>query len=67
MVSPREAGRTRYALITGASAGIGLSSAKEFARNGFSLVLVTRREGKLKTIGAELERDHGIDVVPLST
>jgi len=53
----------KTALITGASSGIGLAFAKEFARHGFNLVLVARREEKLKAIGAELERIHGVGVV----
>ena len=36
-----------YALITGASGGIGLELAKEFAKNGINLVLVARSENKL--------------------
>lgn len=56
----------RNALITGASAGIGLAFAKEFALHGFNLVLVARREEKIKAIGAELERNHGIRVIPFA-
>jgi len=66
MATPEKTGRTRHALITGASAGIGLAFAREFSRNGFSLVLVARREDKLRAIGDELERDLGIAVVPLA-
>ena len=34
-------------LITGASSGIGRELAKVYARNGFNLVLVGRRENRL--------------------
>jgi len=46
----------RWALITGASAGIGQAFATVFARNGFNLVLLARREDKLKSIAAQMEK-----------
>jgi NADP-dependent 3-hydroxy acid dehydrogenase YdfG len=42
------------ALITGASAGIGLASARALAREGASLVLTARREGRLNALVDEL-------------
>ena len=45
-------------LITGASAGIGRSLALLFARNGFDLVLVARREAELHDLADEARR-HG--------
>jgi uncharacterized protein len=50
----------RWALITGASAGIGKAFATVFARNGFNLVLVARREDKLKSIAAQMEKSFEI-------
>ncbi|MBU0465600.1 MAG: SDR family NAD(P)-dependent oxidoreductase, partial [Proteobacteria bacterium] len=46
----------RWALITGASAGIGKAFATVFARNGFNLVLVARREEKLKSLAEQMEK-----------
>jgi len=48
------------ALITGASAGIGLSYAKHLAQYGFDLVLLARRKDRLQTIANELESEYDI-------
>jgi short-subunit dehydrogenase len=50
---------TRVSIITGASSGIGAELARVFARNGHALVLVARREAKLKALAAEIEAGGG--------
>lgn len=47
-------------LITGASAGIGLALAREFAHNGDNVVLVARREEKLQETAERFEREHDV-------
>jgi len=47
-------------IVTGASSGIGESIAREFARNGSSVMLAARSEDRLKRITGEL-RDQGYD------
>jgi short-subunit dehydrogenase len=46
---------TPVALITGASAGIGVELARVFARHGHALVLAARREQQLNGLAAEIE------------
>ena len=50
----------KWALITGASAGIGAVFAKELANRGSNVVLSARRVEKLKTIAAEIEQTFGV-------
>jgi uncharacterized protein len=48
------------ALVTGASSGIGAAIAAELASRGFSLVLVARREERLRSLATELSSDHDV-------
>lgn len=51
-----------YTLITGASGGIGLAFAKEFASHGHDLILVARNLEKLQAIATELRNAYKIKV-----
>ncbi len=48
------------ALVTGASAGIGRALADRFASEGHDVVLVARREERLREIADEVADDHGV-------
>ena len=50
------------ALVTGASSGIGASIAAELASRGFSMILVARREERLRSLATELSSEHGVEV-----
>ena len=56
----RIAGRT--ALVTGASAGIGLACARRLAAMGASLVLWARRSERLEAEADAIRRAHGVEV-----
>lgn len=55
-----------WALITGASAGIGRELALLFAADHFDLALVARREGRLKEFAGELRSRYGIQTKVLA-
>ena len=43
-------GKGTWALVTGATDGIGLEFCKQLARDGFNICLVSRTESKLKAV-----------------
>nr|WP_314874341.1 SDR family oxidoreductase [uncultured Pseudomonas sp.] len=54
---------TRYAMITGASSGLGLALAEALARRGRNLILVARHRETLEPLAIELAQRFGVEVL----
>lgn len=51
-----------YALVTGASSGMGYEYAKLFAKDGKNIVVLARSKDKLEELKRDLEKEHGTKV-----
>jgi uncharacterized protein len=50
-----------WALVTGASSGIGKEFARQIATSGINIVLVARREDLLNQAGVEISQSYGVE------
>ncbi|HEX3940599.1 MAG TPA: SDR family oxidoreductase [Acidobacteriaceae bacterium] len=57
----RKTWQGKWALVTGASAGIGEAIAMELGRAGAHLILTARRRERLATLAARLESEFGVE------
>ena len=57
--------RKNFALVTGASSGIGLAISTELAQRGYPLLLVSNEEAKLGETARELEARYTVKAIPL--
>jgi len=53
-----------FAVVTGASTGIGFELAKRAAEDGYSLLLVAD-ESEIEGAAQEIAKEHGVEVTPL--
>ena len=61
------ANEKNYALITGATSGIGLELTRLFAKDGYHLIMIARSEAGLEQASGELIQQTGIKVIKFST
>jgi short-subunit dehydrogenase len=58
--------KDKVVIITGASSGIGLATAKEFAKRGFKVVIAARRENIIKDLESDLKK-NGFEAYAVKT
>lgn len=51
-----------WAVITGATDGIGKEYAREFARKGFKIVLISRTKSKLEAVAKDITEEFNVEV-----
>lgn len=59
-------GNGQTALITGASAGIGIDLAECFAKDGYELILAARTESALREVADRLSKTYSVKATPIA-
>jgi short-subunit dehydrogenase len=58
--------QNRYALVTGATSGIGKELAKLLANDQYNLVIVARNQDELDQTSVELSQEYGVEVIMIA-
>ena len=56
-----------WALVTGASGGIGLEIAKQLASRGYNIICASRNLEKLKSVCSDLEKEYSVKTKPVKS
>lgn len=56
----------QYALITGATSGIGYELAKLFAKDGYNLIIVARYQSELNITASDFKQQYGIEILTIA-
>ncbi|MBB4078065.1 NADP-dependent 3-hydroxy acid dehydrogenase YdfG/Flp pilus assembly protein TadD [Lewinella aquimaris] len=59
---PPKSGAGKTVLISGATSGIGLATARRLAADGYRIAMIGRREDRLRTIGRKLAEEHQAEI-----
>ena len=65
-MSRTRTGHGQTALVTGASAGIGVDLAECFAQDGYDVILAARTESALRDVAERLTTTYGITATPIA-
>jgi uncharacterized protein len=65
-MTKKRRGEGQTALVTGASAGIGVDLAECFAKDGYDLIITARTESALREVAERLSKSHGVTVTPIT-
>src|SRR5690349_3766607 len=63
---PTRIGEGQTALVTGASAGIGVDLAECFAADGYNVILAARTESALREVADRLAQTHEVTATPIA-
>jgi short-subunit dehydrogenase len=55
----------QYALVTGASSGIGLAISRELARRGYPVLMVSNEEEKIAAAAGEIQAEYKVNAIAL--